>query len=493
MSSPESPRRTRSRIGSWAATWRIVLGFIISPACEPEGAAVLAESQVITFSSSGAPAPDQSTATVSAKATSGLPVRYSSLTPRVCGVDAGGVVTGLASGICTIAADQSGDVRYGPAARASVDVVFALASERLTFAPIPTLTVFDRVTAQAVDSAGEAVSYLSASPAICAVDAQCGQLEALTPGTCRLVAAAGLRRAEQVVEVVAAGMTTVPGVPSGIAVFAGLSPDTVEVRVGETAAGGAPLLGYFVESSPAGLTATGATASLTLACPGGCAGYAFRVMARSAVGSGLPSAFVHPRTRYDVTAVFREPDTRPNDSIFIGSYMLDATTGEVSALQGRLSEAMTGGMTPYPRDTMTWLPLEHQLSSVPVNVEGADALLVATFRLPNTNTLSAAAKFDGSDGWSPGAGMGLHFGYPDDNPGNAYARVFVNRGDPTATPTQAQLALLAYADCTAGGMMGATCMTGTAGAGYGTVGSMSGYPLSQTTTRAKTQLQGVDP
>jgi len=31
--------------------------------------------------------------------------------------------------------------------------------------------------------------------------------------------------------------------------------------------------------------------------------------------------------------------------------------------------------------------------------------------------------------------------------------------------------------------MGATCMTGTSEAGYGTVGTMGGYPLSQVTRR----------
>jgi hypothetical protein len=31
--------------------------------------------------------------------------------------------------------------------------------------------------------------------------------------------------------------------------------------------------------------------------------------------------------------------------------------------------------------------------------------------------------------------------------------------------------------------MGASCMTGTAVAGYGTSGTMGGYPLSQLTTR----------
>ena len=56
--------------------------------------------------------------------------------------------------------------------------------------------------------------------------------------------------------------------------------------------------------------------------------------------------------------------------------------------------------------------------------------------------------------------------------------------DPTTALTSAQIDKLAYADCAAGGMMGAVCMTGTSVAGYGAEGTMSGYPLSQTITAA---------
>ena len=69
--------------------------------------------------------------------------------------------------------------------------------------------------------------------------------------------------------------------------------------------------------------------------------------------------------------------------------------------------------------------------------------------------------------------------------GNAYVRIFVNLADPTASPTQAQIDKLAYADCTAGGMMGATCMTGTTVAGYGSLGTMSGYPVSMVIRKAR--------
>jgi len=110
-------------------------------------------------------------------------------------------------------------------------------------------------------------------------------------------------------------------------------------------------------------------------------------------------------------------------------------------------------------------------------------LLVTTFLLDGTNTLSADPTYGGTDGWAPGYGMGLHYGYPGANPGNAYARIFVNTADPTAALAQAQIDKLAYADCAPCGMMGASCMTGTTVAGYGTVGTMGGYPLSQVTTK----------
>jgi hypothetical protein len=67
--------------------------------------------------------------------------------------------------------------------------------------------------------------------------------------------------------------------------------------------------------------------------------------------------------------------------------------------------------------------------------------------------------------------------------GNAYAVIYINLANPTAALTQAQIDKLAYADCTMLGMMGATCMTGTTVAGYGLIGTMSGFPISQTITK----------
>jgi hypothetical protein len=186
---------------------------------------------------------------------------------------------------------------------------------------------------------------------------------------------------------------------------------------------------------------------------------------------------------YNVLTTWYEPDTQPNDSIFKGTFTYDSTTHVVSNLQGMLSESMTGSPVGYPHDTMTWLTLSNQLVSwYDASLHGTFA---ATFKNSNTNTFWTGL---GGDGWSPLAGVdagGVYSGFPKvtKNPGNAYALIFVPDSPLTAL-TRAQLDKVAYADCAPGGMMGAVCMTGTSLAGYGSVGTMSGYPVSQTITAA---------
>lgn len=196
--------------------------------------------------------------------------------------------------------------------------------------------------------------------------------------------------------------------------------------------------------------------------------------------AGLPMAQAATAT-YNVTTVWYEPDTQPNDSIFVGTFDYDIATHAITNLQGQLSESMTGNGVGYPNDSMTWLTLGNQL------VSWYDAALggtfAATFKNTDTNTFWTGL---GGDGWSPEAGIdagGVYYGFPKaaKNPGNAYALIFVPN-DPLSALTQAQLDKLAYADCAPGGMMGAVCMTGTSLAGYGSIGTMSGVPASQVIT-----------
>jgi len=79
------------------------------------------------------------TATVSATASSGLAVRYSSLTPTICTVQpSSGVVTSLAAGNCSIAADQPGDANYNAAAQVSQTLTVADGGAAVTPPGVPT-------------------------------------------------------------------------------------------------------------------------------------------------------------------------------------------------------------------------------------------------------------------------------------------------------------------------------------------------------------------
>ncbi|MCA1926692.1 MAG: PEPxxWA-CTERM sorting domain-containing protein [Thiobacillus sp.] len=210
------------------------------------------------------------------------------------------------------------------------------------------------------------------------------------------------------------------------------------------------------------------------------------LVALSAVGLlGAMPALAHTET-YNITLTFFEPDTQPRDTIFKGSFEYDSHSKTVSGLAGMLSESMTGdpfNASPLGDYGMTWLTLGHQLVSwYDASLGGTFA---ATFRNANTNTFTTMF---GGDGWSPQAGVdagGVYFGFPRpaNNPGNAYALIFVP-DNPLAALTQAQIDKLAYADCAPGGMMGAVCMTGTTIAGYGAIGTMSGFPVSQVITLA---------
>lgn len=460
--------------------------------CGGDGPAIDARSQTISFSAAPSLAPGN-TATVAATASSGLAVSYSSATPTVCSVNsATGVVTDITAGTCIIAANQSGNTQYAPAPQATQNIPVMLnPNQTVSFGAVPALTFGGTAIVSATASSGLPVTYSSVTTAVCTVDSSSGLVTDLTTGACVIAAnQAGnvsFNAAPQVTQAITVPVPseiTVPGAPTGVTATAGTTPDTVIVSVGATASGGSPITGYTVTSTPAGIAAAGSASPITVTCPSTCSGYAFSVSAANVGGSGpasSPPADVI--TNYNVAETFLEPDTQPRNSLFIGSFTFDSTTGTVLNLHGILSEAMTGGSAAYPNDTMTWLPLNNQLSSMPVTLGGVDGLLVTTFMLNVTNTLSNNPVYGGTDGWSPGTGSGLYYGFPGANPGNAYARIFVNITNPAAVLTQAQIDKLAYADCAPGGMMGATCMTGTTVAGYGTLGSMSGYPVSQTITK----------
>jgi hypothetical protein len=465
--------------------------------CSNDGPAIAANPQRISFGTAP-PLALGGTATVTAGASSGLAVSFSSSTPTVCSVNSSsGVVTDITAGTCIIAANQSGNTLYAPAPQAAqtLAVIFN-PNQTISFGTAPPLSLGGTATVSATTSSGLQVSYSSNTPQVCTVAASSGLVTDLTTGECIIAAdQAGdvsfnpAAQVTQTIPVSTPPVIIVPGAPTGVTATAGSSSNSIIVTIGATNSGGSPITGYTVTSNPSGTTATGTASPLTVSCPTSCSGYAFSAIATNAIGSGAPSALTDVITTYNVEETFYEPDTQPRNSIFIGSFTFNATTGTVSKLKGTLSESMTGDKIAYPNDTMNWLTLNNQLSSRPATLGGVDGLLVTTFLLPTTNTFTTAY---GGDGWAPGTGFATYYGFPTaPNPkaggvGNAYAMIFVNTAHPTAALTQAQIDKLAYADCAAGGMMGSVCMTGTTVAGYGSIGSMSGHPVSQIITKGIT-------
>lgn len=452
-------------------------------ACDDDGPAIKARFQEIIIDEPLAPDVKQRSVNVVAHASSGLPVTYGSLTPSTCSVnESTGVVTGIASGTCTIEVNQSGDAEFAPARPATRSISFQL-GHVVTFESTLSLGLYDTVTVTAVDSSGLSLLYRTTTPLVCSVDSEAGLVTAIAIGTCTITATAGDTQIAQSATVRAPAVVSAPLVPQGVTATSAGAPNRVSIRAKSITSGGSPITGYAARSVPAGTLVTTESLPVFVTCPSSCVGYAFTLAATNAIGSSSPSVAGDIITTYEVTTIFHEPDTQPNDSMFIGQYVFDATTTTVSSLRGRLSEVMTGGSSSYPNDTMNWLSLTHQLSAQPLESHSASGLLVTTFLLPTTNTLASDAAYGGSDGWAPGSGKGLYYGYPGLNPSNAYVTVFVNTEDPLAPSTQEQIDKLAYADCAPGGMMGATCMTATSVAGYGSVGTMSGYPMSQTTVQ----------
>jgi predicted extracellular nuclease len=129
---------------------------------------------------------------VSAAASSGLTVSFSAVTPATCGVTAGGTVSLLAVGTCTVRAEQPGNGTY--AAAPSVDRSFAItatgAAQSITFPPLPDVPVTGGpLTLMGTASSGLAVSYSSLTPLVCTVSGSTLTLGAT--GTCTVAADQG--------------------------------------------------------------------------------------------------------------------------------------------------------------------------------------------------------------------------------------------------------------------------------------------------------------
>ena len=140
--------------------------------------------QTITFAALGGKTYGNAPFTVSATASSGLAVTFSSLTTAVCTVS-GSTVTIVAAGGCTIRASQAGDATYAPAPNVDRPFTVAKAAQTITFTAPTGKTYGDAPFAlTATASSGLAVTYTSLTTAICTVSGS--TLTIVAAGSCQI-------------------------------------------------------------------------------------------------------------------------------------------------------------------------------------------------------------------------------------------------------------------------------------------------------------------
>jgi hypothetical protein len=145
---------------------------------------VNAAAQTITFTNPGTQTVGTPLA-LSASASSGLAVSYTSTTTSVCTVS-GTTATMLIAGSCTIQAAQAGNSSYLPATSVSQTFTVNLEAQTITFANPGTQTVATPLTLSATASSNLAVTFASTTPLVCTVSGTAATM--VTSGTCTIQA-----------------------------------------------------------------------------------------------------------------------------------------------------------------------------------------------------------------------------------------------------------------------------------------------------------------
>jgi hypothetical protein len=123
--------------------------------------------------------------TLTATASSGLPVSYSTSTQGVCTVS-GRTVTTRAARACVLTASQAGDARFAPARDVSRTFRVDRATQTITFTPPDGTAIGQPITLSASASSGLTVSYRTDTPAVCTVSGS--TVSPATVGTCTITA-----------------------------------------------------------------------------------------------------------------------------------------------------------------------------------------------------------------------------------------------------------------------------------------------------------------
>ncbi|APV50801.1 hypothetical protein BWI17_14560 [Betaproteobacteria bacterium GR16-43] len=255
--------------------------------------------QDITFAQPASPRA-YTTAPFAAPATSssGLTVTVQSTTLAVC-TYAGGNVTLLATGTCTLQATQAGNGDFAAAPMIARNIVVQQASQSITFnaqttparnfAPGGQFAVSPVATA----SSGLAVSYGTMTAGVCTVAGT--QVTMVAAGTCTIVANqagdANYSAASPVQQSV-----TINATPPDAPVIGAATPGSAEASIAFTPPandGGSPILSYTASCTPGPKTGTNAVSPIVVKTLTNGTPYSCTVYATNAMGNSLNSASVN--------------------------------------------------------------------------------------------------------------------------------------------------------------------------------------------------------
>jgi Concanavalin A-like lectin/glucanases superfamily len=143
--------------------------------------------QTITFGALADKIISDTPPTLSATASSGLTVAFTSATTGVCTVS-GTSVTFVGSGTCTINANQAGDATRAAAPQVQRSFAIAYLTQTISFDALTgaTLGVSSAPLIRGSASSGLGITYSSATPGVCAVSGSI--ISMLNPGTCTISA-----------------------------------------------------------------------------------------------------------------------------------------------------------------------------------------------------------------------------------------------------------------------------------------------------------------
>ncbi len=143
--------------------------------------------QTITFASPGNQLMGSSPATLSAAASSGLPVQFTSGNSSVCTIN-GNTLTLVSAGTCTIIASQSGSIAYTAAPSVNQSFNVAQIAQTISFSSPGNQTLGNAQAAlSATATSGLTAQFGSSTPSVCTVSGT--TLTLVSPGTCNIYAA----------------------------------------------------------------------------------------------------------------------------------------------------------------------------------------------------------------------------------------------------------------------------------------------------------------